>query len=195
MDIYKDELKTTTKVEKLHFNYEISPRQLTVPQLLTTLSDQLTQFLKQSGSTETVHFTLSDHFVKLKLPLHVSLKLTPNLVSMLGFDQTTFQEKVHLGTVLPATLDKREQQIFIYLDIVDMMSFGSEKRPMIQHFVHDKDASHGIEERFFNPIIYQPVTKNMIDSLTIQLIGGHQQVLTIKDSKTIVTLHFRKVTL
>ena len=61
--------------------------------------------------------------------------------------------------------------------------------------IHNKDASHVIVERFFDPIIYQPVTKNMIDSLTIQLIGGHQQVLTIKDSKTIVTLHFRKVTL
>ena len=114
---------------------------------------------------------------------------------MLGFDQTTFQEKVHLGTVLPATLDKREQQIFIYLNIVDMMSFGSEKRPMIQHFIHNKDVSHGIEERFFDPIIYQPVTKTMIESLTVQLIGGHLQLLTIKDSKTIVTLHFRKVTL
>ena len=179
----------------MHFSYELYPRQLTIPKLLTTLNEQLAQFLKKACCTEPLSFTLSDHFVKLELPQYVTLKLTPNLVSMLGFDQTTFQEKMHLGSVLPATLDKREQQIFIYLDIVDMMSFGSEKRPMIQHFVHDKDASHGIVERFFDPIIYQPVTKNMIDSLTIQLIGGHQQVLTIKDSKTIVTLHFRKVTL
>ena len=35
----------------------------------------------------------------------------------------------------------------------------------------------------------------MIESLTIQLIGDHQQVLTIKDSKTIVTLYFHKVIL
>ena len=195
IDIYKDELKSTTTVEKMHFSYELYPRQLTIPKLLSTLNEQLTPFLKKACCTEPLSFTLSDHFVKLELPQYATLKLTPNLVSMLGFDQTTFQEKMLVGSLLPATLDKREQQIFIYLDIVDMMSFGSEKRPMIQHFVHDKDAAHGIVERFFDPIIYQPVTKNMIDSLTIQLIGGHQQVLTIKDSKTIVTLHFRKVTL
>ena len=72
------------------------------------------------------------------------------------------------------------------------MNFGNEKRPMIQHFVHSKNASYGIVERFFDPIIYQPVAKNVIESLTLQFLGNQQQLLTIKDSKSIVTLHFRK---
>ena len=145
VDIYKDELKSSTAVHTVHYNYELYPRQFTIAKLLATLSDQLTQFMKQSDSDESKRFTLSDYFVKLELPQRVILTLTPNLVSMLGFDQTTFKERLHLGSILPATLDKREQQIFIYLDIADMMSFGSEKRPMIQHFARDKDASHVTE--------------------------------------------------
>ena len=143
----------------------------------------------------TIHFSLSNHYTKLELPQHTQLELSPNLVSILGFDQSTFQDATHLGSILPATLDKREQEIFIYLDIVDLMNFGNEKRHMIQHFVHSKDASYGIVERFFDPIIYQPIAKNVIESLTLQFLGAHQQLLTIKDSKSIVTLQFRKTTL
>ena len=112
---------------------------------------------------------------------------------MLGFKQTTFQGATHLGSSLPAALDKREQDIFIYLDIVGLMHFGNEKRRIIQHFIHDKNESNTIEERFFDPIIYQPVTKQLIESLTLQFLDQQQHVLTIKDSKSIVTLHFRKV--
>ena len=112
-------------------------------------------------------------------------------MSMLGFDQHSFSESTYVSSLLPATLDKREQEMFIYLDITDHMNYGSEKRQMIQHFIHNK--AYGIVEKFFDPIIYQPVTKTMIESLNIQFIGGHQQKLMMKDSKTIVTLHFRRV--
>ena len=159
------------------------------------MNQQLNSFMRQTGATESVRLSLSDNFVKLELPKHAKLTLSSNLANMLGFDQLTFQGATHLGSILPATLDKREQEIFIYLDIVDLMHFGNEKRQMIQHFVHNNDAAFGIVERFFDPIIYQPVTKNMIESLTIQFITAQQQLLSIKDSKSIVTLHFRKTTL
>ena len=194
VDVYKDRLKASTVSKTFNFDYELYPRQYTIPKLLTLLSRELTSLLQsKTGSSETVRFSLSDHFTKLELPNHVTLELTPNLVSMLGFKEYKFHGSSHLSSILPTTLDKREQEIFIYLDIVDLMNYGSEKRQMIQHFIHNKDDSYGIVEKFFDPIIYQPVTKRMIESLTIQLIGGHQQLLTIKDNKSIVTLHFRRV--
>ena len=195
VDIYKDELKSTTTIQPLIFNYEIQPRHYTIPRLLAKLSRDLTMLVQHEEGFNTIHFSLSNHYTKLELPQHTQLELSPNLVSILGFDQSTFQDATHLGSILPATLDKREQEIFIYLDIVDLMNFGNEKRHMIQHFVHSKDASYGIVERFFDPIIYQPIAKNVIESLTLQFLGAHQQLLTIKDSKSIVTLQFRKTTL
>ena len=92
-------------------------------------------------------------------------------------------------------MDKREQDIFIHLDIVGLMNFGNEKRPIIQHFIHNKSETDVIEERFFDPITYQPVTKQLIESLTLQFLDQQQQPLLIKDNKSIVTLHFRKTTL
>ena len=72
------------------------------------------------------------------------------------------------------------------------MNFGNEKRPIIQHFIHNKSETDVIEERFFDPITYQPVTKQLIESLTLQFLDQQQQPLLIKDNKSIVTLHFRK---
>ena len=142
VDIYKDELASTVVSKVAHFNYELYPRQYTIPKLLTALNKRLTQFLKRkTNSIEAVRFSLSDHFTKLELSPHVTLTLSPNLVSMLGFEQDTFTESTYLSSILPTTLDNREQEIFIYLDIVDPMSYGSEKRQMIQHFIHNKEAS------------------------------------------------------
>ena len=195
VDIYKDELKTTTTIESFTFNYECYPRHYPIPRLLSKLSRDLTLLVQHEDGTNTIQFSFFHHYIKLQLPDHTQLELSPNLVNILGFDQSTFQGATHLGSILPATLDKREQEIFIYLDIADLMNFGNEKRPMIQHFVHSKNASYGIVERFFDPIIYQPVAKNVIESLTLQFLGNQQQLLTIKDSKSIVTLHFRKTAL
>ena len=193
VDVYSDELRSDTTSRILHYNDEVCIRQYTIPKLLVRLSRQLTRFVKQHGSTESVQLALNDNFVQVKLPRGTTLEFTSNLMSMLGFSQPKLEELVQVGSILPATLDKREQEIFIHLDIIDLMNYGTGKRQMLQHFVHNKDASHGIVERFFNPIIYQPVTKKMIESLTIEFIGGHHQRLIIKDSKSIVTLHFRKV--
>ena len=193
VDVYTDELRSITTNRILMHNAEVSIRQHTIPKLLMTLSRKFTRFVKHCGSNESVELTLNDNFVKVKLPRGATLEFTPNLMNMLGFDQSKLDELVQVGSMLPATLDKREQEIFIYLDIVDLMNYGSEKRQMIQHFIHNKDSSYGIVERFFDPIIYQPVTKNLIESLTIEFIGGHRQRLIIKDSKSIVTLHFRRV--
>ena len=89
-------------------------------------------------------------------------------------------------------MDRREQEIFVHADISDVVQYGNEARRMLQHFIHNAAQNEGIVEKWFEPIVYQPVLSPFIESITIQLLNQDNEPHYFKDKKTIVTLHFRR---
>ena len=125
------------------------------------------------------------------LPPRTSLTLSKNLAKTLGFDYTTLSGLRHLSTNLPMTRDRQEQDMFIYSDLCDPLHYGNEQRRILQHFVHAKDSEEALIEKWFEPIVYQPLMKQYIDKIKIQILNSDMLPQTMRD-KTIVTLNFRK---
>lgn len=193
IDIYGDEMKTVQIPHRVEILLELYPRHYTLDQLMTFLSKTLTLKLQQNNAHGAVVFSLDKQFTKLQQPEEAVMELSSNLANILGFKTLVLKGNHHISNILPATLDQREQEIYIHTDITDRMNYGDGKRQMLQHFIHNKPHAYGIVEKFFNPIVYQPVVKNHINHIHIQLLGNYEQQLYIKDSKTIVTLHFRLI--
>ena len=191
--IYKDECRTTHVTKDYTLDYELYPRRYKISELLTHLSNDLTNLLQsKTPCTDKIDFSLVNNLTTVTLPSNTTLELSSNLKNMLGLDQTLLKAGRQQGTILPVTLDRREQEIFIHVDISDVVQYGNEARRMLQHFIHNAAQNEGIVEKWFEPIVYQPVLSPFIESITIQLLNQDNEPHYFKDKKTIVTLHFRR---
>ena len=192
--IYKDQLRPTYEYKNHQFEYEVFPRRHSVPSLLKELSEGLTKKLKEKTAKKLeIKFSLDNNYTKIELPHQSFLQFTSNLAKMLGFDQTKFLEGTHISRILPATLDQHEQEIFVYTDLCDPMSYGNQQRRILQSFIHNKDKEHGMVERWFEPINYMSMMKQTIDSIIIKLLDKDGQPLPMFYGKTVATLQFRQV--
>ena len=62
-----------------------------------------------------------------------------------------------------------------------------------QEFIHEADEhTKRIIEKRFHPISYNPVKRSYIENLQIQVVNELFEPVFIKDSKTVVIIHFRK---
>ena len=198
VDIYTDKLRTTRVHEVLRFGYDLFPRKLTIQQLMTSLSEAMSKFLKSKKVDDgggKVQFTLRNDLTHVSMPNHSVITLSANVTSALGMASAKLYGPHALGTVPPATLDMREQELFIFLNITATTNYGDEKLQLVQHFIHSKalTAHQRILERYFDPIVYLPVAKHTIESVTLKINGGHQEEVLVRDGKTIVTLNFRRL--
>jgi len=90
------------------------------------------------------------------------------------------------------TLNKHEQHLYIQSDLISPISFDEKKEYILRDFIHDKDASYGIVQILFEPIFYHPIVKQMIPSIAIKITNGLQECIHVKDTKSLITLVFRK---
>ena len=191
--IYKNRLRKGYEYRHSEFDYEVYPRRHSVTSILEELSKGLSKRLRENIKFKVeIKFSLEDNYTKIELPHGSFIEMTSNLAKMLGFDQTKFETGNHISRILPATLDQREQEIFVYTDLCDPLSYGNQQRQIFQNFVHNKDKDYGIVEKWFEPIHYQPLMKQNIDLITIKLLDRTGQPLPIMNGKTVVTLQFRR---
>ena len=204
--IFKEPLRLTERYLHHSFDYELYPRIYSIPTFVSRLTKDLTKKLRElTEDTAAITFSLQDNFTKIEIPHQTTMVLSPNISSMLGFNDVIFKSKSpfenelnygredaqFMSQILPATLDKREQEIFVHTDVCDPMSYGNQQRRILQHFIHNKGKDEGIVEKWFKPIIYQPLMKQMMDSITMKLLNREGTPLPFHN-KTIITLHFRK---
>jgi len=83
---------------------------------------------------------------------------------------------------------RNEDRLFILCDCIQDMSVGGKRLKIFQDFLHRHQAQ---TERHFYPINYIPVSKNYIDIIHIQMLDSNFEPVVIRDSHTIVVLHFR----
>ena len=199
VDVYGKTLETTLVDDWVSLPLTIYPRHHTVESAMSLIrghyEKELTSLLRKKPEFSDPNLQIIsayNHFV-LILTSDIQLKWSENLASMFGFDECEFKEGWYMSTKLPTTLDQRDQHMFITSDIIMPVSYGNEQRYILQDFVHDKKGDDKIIEKRFQPISYVAVSRNFINSITIRLVNELFHPVTLKDAKTVLILHFRKV--
>ena len=167
-----------------------------ITQWLSTLTT--TTNIISADSVSRFNLALNKQFyIEMYLPENMTISFSPNVQSLLGFylRSEPFRgdgvEKKFVGDILPSTLDKREQELFIYTDIAEEMNYGSDKFSILAQFIHKHDSEYGIVQKSFDPIIYLPLRHTSIREVTVKLLTSWRACASIADSKSLLVLQFR----
>ena len=200
VDFYSNNIDHFYKTEHHHISYGFTPRRFdNVQHVVLTINRLTEEKLKHTlASTYNDNFhkcelSLFENHTKLKIGKWISLTISDNLSFLLGFDQAIFEGGKYLSKRLPATLEQREQHLFVLTDFIQLTSYGDKKVDVLQEFVHEGDSEEKrIIEKRFHPITYNPIKQSYIENIQIQLVNEIFKPIFIHDSKTIVILHFRQ---
>lgn len=194
IEVYKDDLSYTKdeSIEKLAL--ELMPRKYYTETLLAeAIETQVNEWLTKY-TNERIGFEVKERFTHLTLPKDMTLKLSSNLQLLFGYECCSYSMKgTYVSQIAAAMLDKREQELYIHVDVVNQTNYGTSKNQILQHFIHNMDKNYGVVERRFQPILYLPVIRNFIESISVKILNLWNDCVYMKDSKTILVLHFRKV--
>lgn len=155
----------------------------------------LKERLKESYDEEKHYFQLtlelSDH-CKLTKGMWLDVLFPENLQNLLSFPSDIIREREILGVREVDSLENHSRQLHILSNVIRPTAYGKQQRHILCDFLHKASSKEIIEKRFY-PISYHPVTRNIIDMIHIQLTDEVYNPIRIPDSKTLVTLYFRKV--
>ena len=199
LDIYSKELDFTNTVSKHNLTMDILlGNHDKHKELYTYINQSVSTFLKQKlgdkYDTSQHSFNLSIYFdahCKLIVGDMMTVRFSKNLSYLLGFPNKLLKNTV-MSVRGVTSLSNRKRQLFVLTNAIKPTAYGNQKLQILQDFVHNSTGAE-IVEKLFNPIVYLPIMSNYIDMIQIQLTDELHQPLPIKDSKTIVTLYFRKM--
>ena len=200
VDIYGDRIKTVRQHEReFKTVIDVPVRQYsTVHELIRVVNPHMVNILKTllkdkyDVKQHHVSFTIRHQRTILKLGSEMKLHLTNHFATLFGFPYQTFTDVRTLSVESPITLDKREQHLYIQSDLIEAVSFGDRKEYIMRDFIHDKDGSYGIMKKLFEPILYHPVIKQSIPTISLRITNGLRETIHLRDTKTLITLIFRK---
>lgn len=204
VDIYGDELSISKAkyLSSAEFSYKFIPRSFpSIGLLYTHLNREL---LTLSRKKIKEHFNSHEHSIKfsidkdnnskLEVGESVTIELDETLSYLLGFPKKSFVSGETIYSKMSAVaIDEREQFLCLHANVIQPISYGDEKRYILQQFLHNKTDSNGIIVKRFEPLSFLPILSNFIDQVEIKITNIHDKVINFLDSKTIVLLHFRKI--
>ena len=200
VDIYSTDIDHFYKTEHYNISYGFTPRRFdNVTSVILTINRLTLEKLKQTVASlynddfHKCELSLFENHTKLNIGKWISLTISNNLAFLLGFDQDIFESGNYLSKRLTATLEQREQHLFVLTDFIQSTSYGDKKVDVLQEFVHEGDTEEKrIIEKRFHPISYSPIKRSYIENIQIQLVNEIFKPIFIRNSKTIVILHLRK---
>lgn len=200
VDVYGDRIKKV-RIRDYDYNatFSTSPRYYdTVDAFIQNLNPNIEDILKSllknkyDSKLHQVLFSIENQKTVLIVGAQISCEMSENLARLFGFSQQLFTNVRSVSMESPLTLDKREQHLFIQSDLIQPIAFGEQKEYILRDFIHDKDSKYGILEKLFQPILFHPVVKQNVSSIHLQITNGLRETIHLKDTKTLVTLIFRK---
>ena len=90
-------------------------------------------------------------------------------------------------------MNYREQQLFISSDLIRKTAVGKEKLSVFREFIHEFNAESKTLERNFYPIHFIPLQTHFVNEIRMKLTNDEYEPVDIRDAKTVIILHFRKV--
>ena len=141
-----------------------------------------------------VVFEVKNHKTVLHLGSEITLTMSNNIRMLYGFINLEFKgSKPFISNESPLPLDSREQHLYIQSNIIAPIQYGNQKEYILSHFIHNKRSAHGSAEKVFEQIMFRPVIKHEISQITIKITNGLHDQIKPSDTKTLVTLIFRRV--
>ena len=200
IDVYKNNLATTTTDEITQLPYTFKPRYFSsIKDIGESLNKyfpcKLLDLLKASYNAVNHKWEVKIENNRLKLTLGkwIHMQWSKNLSFMFGLDKTNFEGGRHYDSIKPiGILKDLETYLFISTNIIEAVLYGEEKLQIIQDFVHNSNQKGLVEKSFF-PIVFYPLKSNCIRDIRLQILNEVREPVKMKDAKSIVILHFRKI--
>ena len=199
VDIYSTDLELTGKSMTQGVAIELLPwSQSNFQNFATEINQSVERKLKEELKER---YDAKHHFFELTIQAdkHSYLKLgkwlithfSRNLSNFLGFPDRNMKAS-QMSEREVDQLINRQRPLFLLSSVIPPTAYGKHKLPILQNFLH-KATETTLIEKVFEPIIFLPVISNIISMIELQLTNEFYQPVPISDSKTIVTLSFRKV--
>ena len=203
VDIYGDEVKDNLHTYQYHDNllFTVTPRQYaTVEDFIKWFNPYVVKvcrnWLRDDKYDKKLHeikFSIDNQRTILTLGANIKCFVSKHLMKMFGFTTQVLTGPKIVSIEAPMTLDKREQHLYIQSDsLIKAVSFGNTKEFIMRDFIHNKGSSYGIIEKLFEPILYHPVMNKYISVIHITITNGLRECIHLEDTKTLVTLIFRR---
>ena len=132
-----------------------------------------------------------DNQAQVELGPWIQCHLDQNLANLFSLPALKIKHTMR-GLQEVDTLSNHSRQLHVLSDVIQPTAYGEHQRPILCDFLH-KASNDAINEITFDPISYHAIAKNNMDMVHIQVTDDNYNPLSIKDSKTIVTLYFRRV--
>ena len=87
----------------------------------------------------------------------------------------------------------RSRQLYLLTDVVQTTKHGNNSVSILQDFLHYTNNEKPLIKRSFFPINYIRLRKTRLDRIHLRLVDEQFEDVKIRDSKTLVTLYFRKI--
>jgi hypothetical protein len=138
-------------------------------------------------------FTYSRYTMKctVSLPPDVILQIPPNLGLQLGFGGGTFLIGKSVGRHV-VDLQFRAQTVYVYSDVVKHSVVGDKRAPLLR-VVNINPRLGDTQTVTFQPLIYQPVSKNSFRQVAVYLRDSTGQPIPFERGAVTVVLAFRPV--
>ena len=203
VDIYSTKMEMSFIDREFTITADVYPWQYkTKEKVLMYLNKTMTHEIQNAlGEDYKVRDHLFDfnldllYICHLKLGRRVHVKaMSDNLLSMLALPSFPWQEGTEVkGTKQMSHVFNRSRQLYLLSDVVQTTKHGNNAVTILQDFLHYADKDKPIVRRSFFPINYVRLRKTHLDNILLRLVDEQFDDVKIRDSKTLVTLYFRKV--
>ena len=134
---------------------------------------------------------------KVKIPNGTAIKLSPTLSWKLGYTSNcspegcTLLENGATATHFPI-LHREVHELYIYSNIIENAYVGDIKAPLLLVCPFKKSNDALAHTQFQNPT-YKLLNRNSVQQIEIAIYDAFGNLVNFKHGRTIVNLHFRKV--
>ena len=200
LDIYSVDMQLTNKVVFHNLSVYVYPwRWRSMKEVMSVINSKVRTAVKRKLKNryhEKMHSfeleSMKNNFSKFTRGRGLIPRFSKNLTHLLGLPDTTFEELQSFGVREMDTLANYSRQLHILSNVIKPTAYGKHQRQIFCDFLFKRSKELITETRFY-PISFHPIIRNSIDMIEIQVTDEHYKPIQIKDSKTIVTLYFRKV--
>ena len=152
----------------------------------TQYADGTVQVALRDASTVTI-YSDSEYIAQT-----LGLASVEDTIPCSGTDTITLYKVEPRGVRIPRL--ETVQALYVYTDIIEYQHVGDKRAPLLAYVNVQRSPGERVTT-LFNPPIYLPVCKSVIDTITIQLCDerGEDAKFPVGGDNVLVVLHFRPV--
>ena len=128
---------------------------------------------------------------KLEHGENILPKFSKNLAYLFAFPEEPLRELSTIGEREVDVLENRRRQLYILSNIIPVTSYGERQHHILSDFLH-KGGNSKIIDKNFRPVIYHEMNNTNLNDIHIEIVTDSFNAISMKESDTILTLHFRR---